>query len=93
MRFDIITIFPKLFDSFLNESLIKKLGNEFYILIDAKLSEIENGSSKEIADAIDRVRRGDIFVQPGYDGEFGVVKVFGEKTKREKIRQGTLLLD
>jgi len=75
------------------EDLIKKLGNEFYILIDAKLSEIEKASSQEIFDAIDRVRRGDIFVQPGYDGEFGVVKVFGEKTKREKIRQGTLLLD
>ena len=75
------------------EDLIKKLGNEFYILIDAKLSEIEKASSKEISDAIDRVRHGDIFVQPGYDGEFGVVKVFGEKLKREKIRQGTLLLD
>ncbi|HPI67048.1 MAG TPA: tRNA (guanosine(37)-N1)-methyltransferase TrmD [bacterium] len=28
MRFDIITIFPKLFDSFLNESLIKKFLNK-----------------------------------------------------------------
>jgi len=73
------------------EDLITKLGNEFYILINAKLLEIEKASSKEIADAIDRVRRGDIFVQPGYDGEFGVVKVFGEKSKREKIRQGELL--
>ncbi len=69
------------------EDLIKKLGNEFYILIDAKLSEIEKAGTKEIADAIDRVRRGDIFVQPGYDGEFGVVKVFGEGKKQRVVQQ------
>ncbi len=57
------------------ESLIKKLGNEFYILIDAKLSDIEKAGAKEIADAVGRVRTGNIFVKPGYDGEFGIVKI------------------
>jgi len=33
------------------------------------------------------VRRGDIFVQPGYDGEFGVVKVFGDGKKQRKVQQ------
>lgn len=73
------------------ESLIKKLGNEFYILIDAKLPEIEKASTKEIADAIDRVRRGNIFIQPGYDGEFGVVKVFEEGKKQRVVQQALTL--
>ncbi len=72
------------------EDLIKKLGNEFYILIDAKLPEIEKNSSKEIADAIDRVRIGNIFIKPGYDGEFGVVKVFED---RKKVSQTSILLE
>jgi uncharacterized protein (TIGR00375 family) len=74
-------------------NLLKKLGNEFYILINAKLPEIEKAGSKEIADAIDRVRRGDIFVQPGYDGEFGVIKVFEDGKRQRKVQQQSLLLD
>lgn len=67
------------------DNLISKLGSEFSILIHASLKDIENASSKEIANAIDRVRRGDIYIQPGYDGEFGVVRVFEDNEKRESV--------
>ncbi len=56
--------------------MIEKIGTEFHILLEADLKEIEKASSKQIATAIDRVRKGNIFVKPGYDGEFGVVRVF-----------------
>jgi len=64
------------------DEMIEKIGNEFYILLEADLNKIEKNSLKQIADAVDRVRKGNIFVSPGYDGEFGVVKVFeGNKAK------------
>jgi uncharacterized protein (TIGR00375 family) len=69
--------------------LIEKLGSEFNILINSTLSDIEKASSKQIAEAIDRVRRGDIFIKPGYDGEFGIVKVFSDNEDRgEVVQQG-----
>lgn len=58
------------------DEMIEKIGNEFHILLESDLNTIEENSSKRIATAIDRVRKGNIFVKPGYDGEFGVVKVF-----------------
>ena len=58
------------------DEMIEKLGNEFNILINSSLDSIENTTTKQIADAIGRVRTGNIYVEPGYDGEFGVVKVF-----------------
>lgn len=57
--------------------LITEIGSEFEILLHASLEDIEKVSTKYLATAVDRVRRGEIFVQPGYDGEFGVVNVFG----------------
>ncbi|MFA4831375.1 MAG: endonuclease Q family protein [Patescibacteria group bacterium] len=73
--------------------LINKLGSEFHILLNSSLEEIEAASSKQIAVAIERVRTGRIVVKPGYDGEFGTVKVFGDMESRGRPRQSSLLLD
>jgi len=75
------------------DGLIKKIGNEFHILISSSIDEIEKASSKDVVRAIERVRSGHIYVQPGYDGEFGVVKVFQEHEDRGKPRQIGLELD
>jgi len=68
------------------DSLIEKIGNEFYILIHATLPEIENASSKQVAEAVDRVRKGNIHVVPGYDGEFGIVKVFEDGENKGGVK-------
>jgi DNA helicase II / ATP-dependent DNA helicase PcrA len=68
-------------------SLIRKLGSEFHILLNSSVADIESAGSKQIADAVDRVREGKIVVLPGYDGEFGVVKVFGEGEDRGGTKQ------
>lgn len=69
------------------DELIDKLGSEFYILLESSLTEIEQASTKQIAQAIDKVRKGKIIVKPGYDGEFGVVKVFGDAEDRVGMKQ------
>ncbi len=60
-------------------NLIEQLGNEFSILIDANLRDIEKISSKQIAEAVNRVRIGNILIHPGYDGVFGKIDIFSKK--------------
>ena len=55
---------------------IQKLGKELEILLDIPIEEIESKSSKVLAEAIRRMRNREIIIQEGYDGEYGVVKVF-----------------
>lgn len=67
---------------------INNLGSEFHILLTKNLSEIEK-FNESLAEAIDRVRKCKISVEPGYDGEYGKIKVFGkpsfENEKGQKL--------
>ncbi|MBI2990283.1 MAG: DNA helicase UvrD [Candidatus Magasanikbacteria bacterium] len=73
--------------------LVRGLGSEFFILLEARLEDIALSSSSRIADAVDRARRGDIYIKPGFDGVFGVVKIFADHEKKEEAAQGSFLLD
>lgn len=59
--------------------LIDALGSEFYILKDAPIEDIKK-VDPVLAKGIERMRKGDVVVKPGYDGEFGVIKLFEEDT-------------
>ncbi|MGO9014350.1 MAG: endonuclease Q family protein [Dissulfurispiraceae bacterium] len=59
-------------------SLLEKLGNEFTILMKTRLDDIERAGSEKLREAVSKVRAGDICIVPGYDGEFGKVKLFGD---------------
>lgn len=70
--------------------IIKNVGNEFDVLINRKESELKNLiNDKAIVDAIIRVRNAEINVKPGFDGEYGVVKIFSdfEKKKNKEAQQ------
>lgn len=69
-------------------NLIAKFGNEFNILLNINVSEITKASEAIIGQAIERVRSGKIYVKPGYDGEFGVVKVFSDEERVGKKQIG-----
>jgi len=70
-------------------ALIPSLGTEFELLIYTPISAIEDHGFKDLAVAIDKMRRGDMVILPGYDGVFGTVKIFKEnetrKTKQESL--------
>jgi DNA helicase II / ATP-dependent DNA helicase PcrA len=53
--------------------------------MDIPLKEIEAASSPIIAEAISRVRTGKVYIAPGYDGEYGKVRIF-EETERKEIK-------
>lgn len=67
--------------------LLEKIGNEFYILLDAPIGKIEKACSPILAEAIRRVRKGKIKIFPGYDGEFGKIEVISDKEKDKFSRQ------
>ncbi len=65
-------------------SLLEKLGSEFSILMDAPLDAIELAGAPFLREAIGRVRRGNVHISPGYDGEYGKVRIF-EEAERKKF--------
>jgi ATP-dependent DNA helicase UvrD/PcrA len=73
------------------ERLIRALGSEFAILRELEVSQIREASSS-LATAIERMRRREVYLEPGYDGVFGVVKVFRDSAERaETLNQLSLL--
>ena len=65
-------------------NLIKSLGNELNILLEVSEKEIKLVADPRIAEGIKRVRNGQVKIHPGFDGEYGKIKIFGEK-EREKL--------
>jgi len=68
---------------------IYKLGSEYHILLSESISEIEKVDLK-LAEAIERMRNGKIFVAPGFDGEYGKIKIFGKN--EETVLKGQTIL-
>jgi uncharacterized protein (TIGR00375 family) len=65
------------------QGLIEKLGSEFSILMDAPLDDIERAGSEHIREAIARVREGNVHIAPGYDGEFGTIRIFTDEERKK----------
>src|SRR3990167_1443698 len=67
------------------ERLTSTFATEFDILLKKSYEEIEKNAGSELRKAIEIVRERKVFVDPGYDGVFGIVKIFkDEKTKSEE---------
>ena len=71
-------------------NLLNALGNEFRILLDTPLDDIEAASSSRIAEAVGKMRSGDVSIDPGYDGEFGKIRILERLEKRLSKGQKTL---
>ena len=72
------------------QKLIKSFKSEFNILLEVPFEELKEITLSNIAEGIKRSREGKVSILPGFDGEYGKVKLFSEVEKREAIRQKTL---
>lgn len=58
------------------DKLVATLGPELHILRDAPLDDITRTGGELIGEAVRRLRAGDVRRTPGFDGEYGVIRVF-----------------
>ncbi len=63
------------------QTLVADGRTEFGVLLDEPGSELTRVAPPEIVEAILRMRRGEVSVRPGYDGEYGVVSVKDQTTR------------
>ncbi|MFO7633885.1 MAG: UvrD-helicase domain-containing protein [Caldilinea sp.] len=71
--------------------LLDKLGPELRILRETPLEGIAAAGGAQLAQGIDRMRRGQVDAEAGYDGEYGVVRVFSPAAVGDDAPQLTLL--
>lgn len=58
------------------EHLVAKVGSELDILADAPLDAVESAGSPLLTEGLRRMRAGEVIREGGYDGEYGVIRVF-----------------
>jgi len=66
------------------DDLVTNVGTEFDILLRMPLNEIEQKKDYVLRRAIEIVRSRTAYVDPGYDGVFGVVKIFKDEAAKTK---------
>ena len=75
-------------------SLVETFGSEMKVLIDTPTSDLAGSiptHGPKLAEGIGRVRSGDIHIEPGFDGQFGVVKVWPDRAKSNTSKQPLLI--
>jgi PHP family Zn ribbon phosphoesterase len=65
--------------------LTDSLGGEFAVLLSATHEQIAKVAGERIAVGIEKVRRGDIIIDPGYDGVFGIVKLWKDGEEKPLV--------
>jgi DNA helicase II / ATP-dependent DNA helicase PcrA len=71
-------------------AMVERLGPELEILERVPVEAIAKAAPPLVAEAVDRVRRGAVIREPGYDGEYGVLRVFGPEELRTPSSAATL---
>ncbi|MBI2263214.1 DNA helicase UvrD [Candidatus Berkelbacteria bacterium] len=58
------------------QKIIQQVKSEFAVLVDLSLEDLSKIVEPKIVEGIKRTREGDLIIEPGFDGEFGKVKIF-----------------
>lgn len=73
--------------------LVGELGPELDILQSVPLDEVTRVGGELLGEAITRLRRGEVIREAGYDGEYGVIRMFQPEELRSKNTTPTLFGD
>jgi PHP family Zn ribbon phosphoesterase len=67
------------------KKLVPVIGSEINVLLRTPLAEVERIAGSRAAQALKRVREGDLEITPGYDGEYGKVRIWKEGEDTGKV--------
>ena len=65
-------------------TVLSRLGDEFSVLRSVPIEVVREAGFPLLAIALDRMRRGDVVRDPGYDGVYGTIKIFKGQTDRHE---------
>ena len=72
--------------------LLGRFGPELDLLCDAPLEDLDRAGGPVLAEAVRRVRTGELHIAAGYDGEYGVIQIFDDDERRALAAQTTTLI-
>jgi DNA helicase-2/ATP-dependent DNA helicase PcrA len=65
------------------DRLVQELGPELYILRQAPLDQLKGLGGEVLAEGVRRMRQGKVYVEGGFDGQFGIVRLFSPSEREE----------
>ena len=68
-------------------SCVAKFGTELEILLKASREDLLKGLPPRIAEGVLRVREGKVDIKAGFDGEYGIISIFGEEEKQDRAEE------
>lgn len=90
---DIFTVGPKTKKVLTNyDKAVNTLGPEFDILHTLPIGKIQTAGIPLLGEAVKRMRENRIRMSPGFDGEFGKVKIFDPEERRRLMGQKSLFV-
>lgn len=69
------------------QNLLNEFGNELNILLNVSEEELKRIGTERVGIGVAKVRAGNIVIEPGYDGVYGVVKIWPETKVKERVDQ------
>lgn len=72
--------------------LLADLGPELAILMERPLDAIARSGGELTGEAIRRMRSGEVAADPGYDGEYGVIRLFTPDERQKWLQQSALFV-
>lgn len=67
------------------EHMVSNIDTELKILTKTPIEMIALGSSEKIADGVDRVRKGKLSIEPGFDNTYGKVSIWSEEEDTDEL--------
>ena len=61
------------------QRIVQELGSEIHVLVETEAGDLERVAGERLAQGILKARIGDVRVEPGYDGLYGRVRLWGDE--------------
>ena len=72
------------------DRLVAEMGSELAVLRSAEIDDIASSAGSVVAEGVRRMRSGEVDIRPGYDGEYGAIRIFSEE-ERKRMEGGDSL--